>query len=144
MGWGHNWKPAKGAKPILPSKGQGWGGPAKGASTSRIKRGDPEGIQAMSNDPEIKARAEARAAELKDHIYTLAKTAERQETQLAAAVHWLDREEGKSVSRSIVHNVADPNSLTDADLVAIIEREQRGQAAAAAPIDPPRSDRVEH
>lgn len=82
-----------------PAKGAGWGGPAKGASASRIKPGDPDGIQAMSNDPDIKARQAKRAAKLHDHLYALATEAERQETQLAATIAFLDRAEGKPVSR---------------------------------------------
>ena len=53
----------------------------------------------MSNDPEIRARQAERAARLHDHLYTLATDAERQETQLAATIAFLDRVEGKPVSR---------------------------------------------
>lgn len=81
-------------------KGDGWGGPARGASTSRIKPGDPDGIQAMSTDPDIKARQAERAAKLHDHLYGLATEADRQETQLAATIAYLDRVEGKPVARN--------------------------------------------
>lgn len=81
------------------AKGAGWGGPAKGASTSRIKPGDPDGIQAMSNDPEIRARRAQQAQELHERLFALATDAERQETQLAATIAFLDRVEGKPVSR---------------------------------------------
>jgi hypothetical protein len=74
--------------------GAGWGGPKKGASTSRIRKGDPEGIQRMSNDPDVKAAAAERIATLKEHLFTLARNAERQETQLAATVAYLNRELG--------------------------------------------------
>ena len=84
-GWKHNPKP---------SMGDGWGGPRKGASTTRIRPGDPDGIQRMSNDPEVKARRAAQAAELHEHLYGLAMGAERQETQLAATVAFLNRVEG--------------------------------------------------
>lgn len=90
-----------------PGKGAGWGGPAKGASTSRIKPGDPAGIQAMSNDADVKARAAARNAQLKEHIYQLALGAEREETQLSAAVAWLDRDEGKPMQRQDVTSGGD-------------------------------------
>lgn len=91
-----------------PGKGTGWGGPARGESASRIAPGDPDGIQAMSNDPEIKARQAERAAKLHDMIYGLAVgqdadglplTDVRPETRLAAATAYLDRVEGKPVSR---------------------------------------------
>lgn len=94
-----------------PPKGAGWGGPAKGASRSRIQPGDPDGIQKMSNDPEIKARQAERAAKLHDMIYNLAMGEDlegspipqgelRHETRLAAATAYLDRVEGKPVARS--------------------------------------------
>ena len=122
--------------------GAGWGGPAKGASTSRIKPGDPDGIQAMSNDADVKARAQQRIEALKDHLFSLATGAQREETQLAAAVAYLNREQGMPIARTVTATVADPNSLTDADLAAIIAR---GSAdPGEAPVDPPRSDRVEH
>jgi len=105
-----------GTNPHLGSQGQGWGGPAKGASGSRIKPGDPDGIQAMANDPDILARKAARSAELKDHLYRLATKADRQETQLAAAVAWLNREEGTPIARSINTNMA-VAEMTDAELV---------------------------
>jgi hypothetical protein len=95
MAWpAHMQRPANGA-----GKGDGWGGPAKGESAARIKPGDPDGIQQMSNDPEVKARQAERAAKLHDHLYALATDADRQETQLAATIAYLDRVEGKPVSR---------------------------------------------
>lgn len=98
-------------------RGTGWGGPARGESTSRIRPGDPDGIQRMSNDPDIKARNAARNAELKEHLYTLAKTADRQETQLSAAVAWLDRDEGKPVARQIVAEVGDAAKVLRIELI---------------------------
>lgn len=108
--------PAKGA-----GTGKGWGGPARGASTSRIRPGDPESIQRLSNNPDVKARQALRAEALTDHLFDLAMNAERQETQLAAAVACLDRIEGKPIQRSVTATVADPSSLSDAELVAIIK-----------------------
>jgi hypothetical protein len=112
--------------------GAGWGGPAKGASTSRIRKGDPDGIQAMSNDPDIKARNAKRNAELKDHLYDLALHAEKQETQLAAANAWLNRDEGQPVARSINATVDDLSKLTDAELDAKL----RAELAAAGVATP--------
>lgn len=83
-------------------KGDGWGGPARGASASRVRPGDPEGIQALSNDPDVKASQAERAELLKDHLFSLALGAQRQETQLAAAVACLDRIEGKPLQRQDV------------------------------------------
>lgn len=127
MAWPkHLQRPANG-----PGKGAGWGGPARGASTSRIKPGDPDGIQAMSNDPDIKAKRQERLSTLRDVIYGLATGTDadgepiadiRHETKLAAAVAYLNREEGTPIARTITANVSDPNSLTDADLAAIAIR----------------------
>lgn len=104
--------PAAGA-----GKGDPWGGPARGASGSRILPGDPDGIQRMSNDPDIKARNAARNAELKDHLYDLAKNADRQETQLSATMAWLDRDEGKPVARQIVAEVDDAAKVLRIELI---------------------------
>ena len=54
--------------------GPGWGGPAKGASISRIRPGDPDGIQAMSHDADVKARRAARAADMEDVLHEIAVT----------------------------------------------------------------------
>lgn len=121
--------PAKGA-----GGGDPWGGPARGASASRILPGDPDGIQRMSKDPDIKARNEARNVELKEHLYHLAKNAEREETQLSAAVAWLDRDEGKPIARSVTTTVDDVSQLSDLELTAEIARLERelGEAAPRA------------
>ena len=113
-----------------PAKGHGWGGPPKGASTSRIKPGDPEGIQALSNDAEIKACAAARAEALLDHLFHLAMKADRQETQLAASVAYLNRVEGMPVARNINRTVGDASQMTDDELAAIAAA---GRAAPVAP-----------
>lgn len=112
-------------------KGDGWGGPARGASASRIKPGDPEGIQAMSNDQDAKARQAERSERLRNHLYTLGLTAARQETQVAAAVAYLDRTEGKPVQRNVNLNTGDPSQLTDADLAAIAAGGRAAPAEAA-------------
>lgn len=80
-------------------KGDGWGGPAKGAGGPPIKPGDPEGIQRMSNDPAVKARQAARLERVKRKIYRLAMKAAREETQLAACIAFANREEGMPVAR---------------------------------------------
>ena len=61
-GWKHNFNPPK---------GEGWGGPAKGASTSRIKPGDPDGIQAMSNDFDVRQASKALREYIKPHMLAL-------------------------------------------------------------------------
>jgi hypothetical protein len=82
-----------------PAKGAGWGGPARGASTSRIEPGDPDGITSMRHDPDVLARRARQADELHERLFALATAAERQETQLAATIAFLDRVEGKAIAR---------------------------------------------
>ena len=110
--------------------GSGRGGPPKGASTTRIKPGDPDGIQALSNDAEIKARAAARAEALLDHLFHLSLKAQREETQLAASVAYLNRVEGMPVARNINQTVGDASQMTDDELAAIAAA---GHAAPVAP-----------
>jgi hypothetical protein len=87
--------------------------------------GDPEGIQTMSNDPRILARGRVRLDHLRDKIYELALSAEREETQLAAANAYLNREEGTPVQRVVTASVTDPSQLTDEDLAAIASTGRR-------------------
>lgn len=115
------------------SAGDSWGGPAKGASTSRILPGDPDAIQKLSNNPLVLAGREQRLRLLRDKIFTLALTAEREETQLAAANSYLNREEGTPVQRVVTASVTDPSQLTDAELAAIAAAGSAG--ALAAPED---------
>jgi hypothetical protein len=82
-----------------PPKGEGWGGPRKGASASRIRTGDPDGIQPMSNDPAVRARRIQEADDLHDHLLHLAKSARNEQTQLAATIAFIERIEGKAISR---------------------------------------------
>jgi hypothetical protein len=120
-GWKHG--PAKGkgvgGKANGAGAGEGWGGPPKGASATRIVPGDPDGIQSMSNDPRILARGRIRLDHLRDKIYELALSAEREETQLAAANAYLNREEGTPVQRVVTASVTDPSQMTDEELAAI-------------------------
>jgi hypothetical protein len=121
------------------SRGQGWGGAAQGASSTA---GQVAEVQPMSNDPAIKRQAAERVRRLKDHLYDLALNAERQETQLSAAVAFLNREEGMPISRAVIANVGDPNNLTDAELAAIAAGS--GPDAAPAPDDTGGSGGVVH
>jgi hypothetical protein len=134
-GWKHGAPRGKGVggKANGAGAGEGWGGPPKGASATRIVPGDPDGIQSMSNDPRILARGRIRLDHLRDKIYELALSAEREETQLAAANSYLNREEGTPVQRVVTASVTDPSQLTDEDLAAIAASGRRG--ALAAPED---------
>ncbi len=73
-----------------PPKGAGWGGPAKGASTSRIKKGDPDGITKLSRDPDRMAMKADRREALETMLFDLAHRASNEHVQVAAAGKLLD------------------------------------------------------
>lgn len=115
------------------SQGKGWGGPAKGAGKGPAKpftaesptrqtipggKGDPVKMDARA---EKRARDEVRAEELRDHLYTLATKAERQETQLSAAVAFLNRVEGMPVAKQQVEIKRPIEEMTEAELASAIE-----------------------
>jgi hypothetical protein len=77
-----------------PGKGQ-WGGPAKGASTSRILPGDPDGIAALARDPTNKALKDSMRAELWQRLHHIALNGENETVQVTAADKLLDRIDGK-------------------------------------------------
>jgi hypothetical protein len=81
-------------------KGDGWGGPAKGPGHRFVKGEVIEGQGKAHTAPYVAAREE-RLAMLKDRIFRLALEAQREETQLAAATAYLNREEGMPVARQI-------------------------------------------
>ena len=74
------------ARPEAPKKGQGWGGPAQGASGSRITA-DERGaaIRALSKDPEHMAAKMDLAAEMLALRVQIARAPETQALGLAAA-----------------------------------------------------------
>jgi hypothetical protein len=117
-----------------PAKGAGWGGPAKGASTSRIKAG-PEGdaIRAMRWDPDKTVAREERIAALKAKLEDLAFNAEREETQLSAAVALLNREEGLPVARQISATVDSAEKVLRIEIVdePSADPAPNGEAAAS-------------
>lgn len=84
--------------------GPGWGGPAKGPGNRGPGPGRPPADVAKL----IAARREERIAALKEHLLTLAVTAEREETQLSATVAFLNREEGTPVQRQEISGGAAP------------------------------------
>ncbi len=110
-------------------KGDGWGGSAKGASASRIKPGDPDGIQAMRNDAEVLARRAARLEATEDTIFDLSQGATREETRLSAAIAYRNQFLGMPTQRQelSLRNV-NADDLTDDELAAIAAG--RGGAAS--------------
>lgn len=115
-------------------QGAGWGGPAKGARASRIKPGDPDGIRTMRNDPAVKARKAARAAEMEDVLYGIALRGEQEMARINAATRLHAIYEGMPIARTVTATVSDPSQLTDADLAAIATGGR--EPAAEAPSGP--------
>jgi hypothetical protein len=106
-------KPSNGA-----GKGDGWGGPAKGAGSGPAKpftagnatrvafhtgHGDPAKAKKRHA---LATEREARLAQLKDHLADLGLNADRQETQVSAIVAYLNREEGLPVAMNKNLNAA--------------------------------------
>lgn len=103
-----------------PGRGTGWGGPARsvGRGASKAPVFNPGNQQAAG--PHDMAR-DRRRQRLMAELEHLAFTAEREETQLAATIAWLDRYEGKPVARVInvgFSNAADIDDAIPAALVA--------------------------
>lgn len=100
-------RPGSGKPPHNGSaRGAGWGGPAKGASTSRIKPGDPDGIQATRGGSMSRWNQERREAAADDarDLYDAVMRNEEEPTlnRMAAADKLLDRIEGKPVQKQDV------------------------------------------
>src|SRR5689334_11347139 len=85
------------------STGDSWGGPAKGAGNGNARRPFGPSNRAaagrLSPDAVAVMEREERVQALHDVLYKLAFTARRAETQLQAAVHLLDRLEGRPAAR---------------------------------------------
>ena len=114
-----------------PPKGKGWGGPAKGASRSRIKPGDPDGIQPMSNDADTKARrAEWREKVLNLYVTIVDDKEQPVMARIAAGDKLLDRIEGKAVQTNVNITADDVERMTDDELRA--ERARVDAALAEA------------
>jgi hypothetical protein len=113
-----------------PGKGDGWGGPAKGAGKPYFAKGETQEGQGRGHTAPYVEKREDRLAMLRDHIWNLAMTAQREETQLAAANAYLDREEGKPIARTVTATVDDVSQLSDLELAAEIARLDRELAAA--------------
>jgi hypothetical protein len=79
----------------IPAKGAGWGGPAKGASTSRIKPGDPDGIRPLRWDADNIAAKEEVAAQMRGVLHQVALAGENEHARIAAAGRLLDHIEDR-------------------------------------------------
>jgi hypothetical protein len=106
-GWKHG--PAKGAGVGGPAKGAGkglgWGGPAKGASTSRIRPGDPDRIQPMSNTPEVKPAGAVLREYIRPHLQALIE----KQLQLAQGADQL----ALAASQALLNRIDPPQTKQD-------------------------------
>lgn len=108
--------------------GAGWGGPAKGAGHGKRPAFTPDTaprghgwVVTTGSEVERKARDAERAALIRDHLYTLATTAERQEAQITASVAFLNRVEGLPVSRGELDVRRPLSDLKDDELARAID-----------------------
>lgn len=92
-----------------PAQGPGWGGQAKGAGSSVPVGPKPENMT-NSGAPSAEMRAAKRLRDLakeeaemimREKLFDLGQSAAREETQLSAAVAFLNRSEGMPVSRNL-------------------------------------------
>lgn len=149
--------PANGS--VWGAKGAGIGGPARHPQEATKKNGSPNtgvplvpsfdsktGRAAAQLGPNLDKRAQRqkRAEEAEDKLYELFTSAERQETQLAAAKEYLNRVEGMPIARNINANVDDISRLSDAELDARLADLARrtaedvgGEAAQGVPEESP-------
>jgi hypothetical protein len=85
-------------RPSAPKGGTGWGGEAKGASTSRITAdAHGEAIRALSRDPANKAHKENLAAEMLAVVVQVAREGDAETARIQAADKAMDRLMGKAV-----------------------------------------------
>jgi hypothetical protein len=120
VSWAHtgNYRPPKGV-----GKGEGWGGPARGAGNGRGR--SPMTYQTAhiyteksnetQRDPikmaelrELAEREEERQKQMRDKIGTLALQAKSEETQLSAAIAYLNRSEGLPRAINVNQNTEVP------------------------------------
>lgn len=88
-------------RPSAPKGGKGWGGEAKGASTSRITAdAHGEAIRALSRDPANKAHKEHLAAEMLAVVVDVARNGDAETARIAAADKAMDRLIGKALQRT--------------------------------------------
>lgn len=101
-------------------QGDGWGGPARGAS-NKVKATVLALVPGCDAAKRLNAAAkrelrEARVEQLENILFKLAKGAERQETQVAAAARLHAIYEGTPVARQITLQVDDVAKLSDDEI----------------------------
>lgn len=100
-------------------QGDGWGGPARGSGRGSAALLIPgcDGSKRPIGRSRRELREE-RAEALEDLLFHLAMHAEREETQIVAAVKLHEIICGPPVARQVVEDMDDYSHLTDAELVA--------------------------
>ncbi len=101
------------------SSGDGWGGPARGGGDRPARPFGVGNRAALAVRPDRRERAEQRrqsTEEMEKLLYHLALHAEREETQLAAAVRLHDIYEGAPVAMAVTVQVDDLTGLSDDEL----------------------------
>lgn len=106
-------------RPAAQKGGKGWGGPAKGASTSRVN----DEVRALRWDKDNLAQKEEIAAQMRHVLYDVALNGDADASRINAADKLLDRIEGKATQRleANVRSVA-IQEMTDDELAAIASR----------------------
>lgn len=102
------------------SRGAGWGGPARGAGRTAAKAPIFKTGNRKAVGPHDMS-GHRRRQELLDKLEMLAFTADSEEVQLTASVAWLNRVEGKPITRTVNIELGDASALDDAALAAILE-----------------------
>lgn len=101
-------------------RGDGWGGATRAPGEPKGTRADKTlALFKPANQAAVNRRGSEAAQALKDHLFDLARNAERQETQVTAAVAWLNRHEGTPIARNINLTPDDVSVLDDGTLTAI-------------------------
>jgi hypothetical protein len=131
-GNGYIHKPARGGGCNGPGQGDGWGGPARGSG-----HGSERGVfncetsraavakQHANREAGLMSKADIRrqrTEELEAILYRLAVGAEREETQISAAVKLHAIYNGQPVARNLNVQVDDVSQLTDDELRAELAR----------------------
>jgi len=123
----------------LHGNGTGWGsdGTAKGAGKGpkwpKFELGNQAAVGRAQPDWEALKTKEEKAVALKQNLLRLGLTAEREETQISAAVAWLNREEGMPVQKNVNMNFKkDIKDFSDDELLAIAGSGE-GESAGGTP-----------
>lgn len=110
--------------------GKGWGGPAKGASTSRIEHGDPAGITRTNRGRDIQEVRREKVLNLYESVVDDPKQPVM--ARITAGDKLLDRIDGKPVQTNVNLNKDDLDGLSDAELAAELARQRAAGTAPAA------------